>query len=103
MDTMHKTTERIPTWSLCYLINGDASGLTEEETGIVDAWVCNWQVQIVAPVTADDGDIEPYFSKYPLFGLPAEVADCDILYINDTPLPIDCISKETLVGHGNAK
>ena len=44
MDTMHKTTERIPTWSLCYLINGDASGLTEEETGIVDAWVCNWQV-----------------------------------------------------------
>lgn len=61
MDTMHKTTERIPTWSLCYLINGDASGLTEEETGIVDAWVCNWQVQIVAPVTADDGDIEPYF------------------------------------------
>ena len=28
---MNKTTEKIPTWSLCYLINGDATGLTEDE------------------------------------------------------------------------
>lgn len=28
---MNRSIEAIPTWSLCYIINGDASGLTDEE------------------------------------------------------------------------
>ena len=28
---MNKTTEKIPTWSLGYIINGDMTGLTDEE------------------------------------------------------------------------
>ena len=35
-----------------------------------------------------DGNAQPYFSYYPLFGLPAEVEDCDILYLNDNPAKI---------------
>ena len=46
---MNKTTEKIPTWSLGYIINGDATGLTH----------------------------------HPLFGLPTEVEDCEILYTDD--------------------
>ena len=85
---MNKTTEEIPTWSLCYLINGDATGLTDDEIRMIDRWVNDWQVQIVSPVTDEEGNAHPYFSRYPLFGLPAEVEDCDILYLNDNPSKI---------------
>lgn len=78
---MKKTTEKIPSWSLCYLINGDASGLTDEEIRDADRWYKELRVQIISPVVDEDGNIQPYFSHYPVFGLPAEVVDCDILYI----------------------
>lgn len=78
---MKKTTEKIPSWSLCYLINGDASGLTDEEIRDADRWYKELRVQIISPVVDEDGNIQPYFSHYPAFGLPAEVVDCDILYI----------------------
>lgn len=78
---MKKTTEKIPSWSLCYLINGDASGLTDEEIRDADRWYKELRVQIISPVVDEEGNIQPYFSHYPAFGLPAEVVDCDILYI----------------------
>ncbi len=96
---MHRTTERIPVWSLCYLMYGEASSLTDEEIGIIDTWIHNWQVQIVSPVTTEEGDLEPYFSSHPLFGLPSEVVDCDIMYISDNPLPMDRIAKGIIAGH----
>ena len=85
---MNKTTEKIPTWSLCYLINGDATGLTEDEINMIDQWTSDWQVQIVSPFTDEEGNAHPYFSHYPLFGLPTEVEDCGILYLNDNPSKI---------------
>ncbi|EXZ98027.1 hypothetical protein M087_4470 [Bacteroides fragilis str. S23 R14] len=85
---MNKTTEKIPTWSLCYLINGDATDLTEDEINMIDQWTSDWQVQIVSPFTDEEGNAHPYFSHYPLFGLPTEVEDCDILYLNDNPSKI---------------
>ena len=85
---MNKTTEMIPTWSLCYLINGDATGLTDDEIRMIDKWMNDWQVQIISPLTDEEGNAQPYFSRYPLFGLPAEVEDCDILYLNDNPSKI---------------
>ena len=85
---MNKTTEKIPAWSLCYLINGDATGLTEDEINMIDQWTSDWQVQIVSPFTDEKGNAQPYFSHYPLFGLPTEVEDCDILYLNDNPSKI---------------
>lgn len=78
---MKKTTEKIPSWSLCYFINGDASGLTDEEIRDADRWYKELRVQIISPVVDEEGNIQPYFSHYPAFGLPAEVVDCDILYI----------------------
>lgn len=46
---MEKTTEKIPTWSLCYLVNGDASGLTDEELQTIDRWYKDMGVQVVSP------------------------------------------------------
>ena len=33
---MNRSIEAIPTWALCYIINGDTSGLTDEEIRMVD-------------------------------------------------------------------
>lgn len=85
---MNTTTEKIPTWSLCYLINGDATGLTDDEIRMADKWMDDWQVQTVSPVTNEEGNAQPYFSHRPLFGLPTEVEDCDILYLNANPSKI---------------
>ena len=84
----NKTVEKIPTWSLGYIINGDATGLTDEEIRMIDKWLNDWQVQIVSPATDEEGNAQPYFSHCPLFGLAAEVEDCDILYTNDNPSKI---------------
>ena len=80
---MNRTTEKIPTWSLCYLINGDATALTDEEIRMVDEWVSQWQVEIVSPLMDEDGNTLPYFCHFPLIGLSTEVEDCEILYKND--------------------
>ena len=53
---MNRTTEKIPTWSLCYLINGDATALTDDEIRMVDEWVSQWQVEIVSPLMDEDGN-----------------------------------------------
>jgi len=47
-----------------------------------------WQVQDVSPLTDEEGNAQPYFTHYPLFGLPTEVEDCEILYLSDNPTKI---------------
>ena len=59
---MNKTTEKIPTWSLGYIINGDMTGLTDEEIRMIDEWLSKWKVQIVSPLTDEEGNTQPYFS-----------------------------------------
>lgn len=80
--------EKIPTWSIGYIINGDSTGLTEDEIRMIDNWLNDWQVEIVSPITDGQGNALPYFSHCPLFGLPAEVEECDIIYMNDNPSKI---------------
>lgn len=80
--------EKIPTWSIGYIINGDSTGLTEDEIRMIDSWLNEWQVEIVSPITDGQGNALPYFSHCPLFGLPAEVEECDIIYMNDNPSKI---------------
>lgn len=58
---MEKTTEKIPTWSLCYLVNGDASGLTDEELQTIDRWYKDMDVQVVSPVMDDECGTQPYW------------------------------------------
>lgn len=75
---------RIPTWALCYLVNSDDSGLDAEDKKTVDEWVertRNGGRIDVCPTP----DSEPYFSRYPAFGLACDVEDCDVL-VDMTPL-----------------
>lgn len=77
-----KTTESLPIWSLNYCINGDSTGLNEEEMSMIDKWMQDWQVEIISPKTDEEGNYQPSFSHYTLFGLAADVVDCDIIYLN---------------------
>ena len=66
---MNRTTEKIPTWSLAYIINGDATALTDDEVQTIDRWMKQWQVQDVSPLTDEEGNglISPItpFSDFP--------------------------------------
>lgn len=67
--------ERVPSWALGYIVNGDIDGLTDEEIQMINNWLNANDYEIVSPV--NDG--EEYFSNCPAFGLPGGVVDCDCL------------------------
>ena len=75
---MNRSIEAIPTWSLCYIINGDASRLTDEEISMVDEAIRKNNIEIVSPRYNEDMCTEPYFSHYPFFGLPTAMASSNI-------------------------
>ena len=54
------------------------TSLTDEEVKQIDEALEQIGVDIVC--TPADEEAQPYFTHYPLFGLPAEVEDCVILY-----------------------
>ena len=55
---MNRSIEAIPTWALCYIINGDASGLTDEEIRMVDEAMRKNNIEIVSCLlyTSDAAD-----------------------------------------------
>lgn len=75
-ETMNKSIEKIPTYALPYLVNGDPTNLTDEEQQEIDNIIREQHIEIVSP----NEDAEPYFSSAPFFGLPTEVEDCTIIY-----------------------
>ena len=70
-----------------YIINGDASALTDDEVQTIDRWMKQWQVQDVSPSQMKKGT-HSLISPITPFGLPTEVEDCEILYLNDNPTKI---------------
>ena len=65
----YKTIEKIPTWSLGYLINGDSTGLTDEEIALADQWSKDTKAEVISPHTDIEGKMQPYFTHVPAFGL----------------------------------
>lgn len=59
---MNRSIEAIPTWALCYIINGDASGLTDEEIRMVDEAMRKNNIEIVSPRYNEDMCTEPFTS-----------------------------------------
>ena len=62
----------IPTWALCYLVNGDTDGLDDEEIEMVDDWCSRNNVEMVDPIS--DGSTS--FSPHPEFGDACDVKEC---------------------------
>lgn len=74
-----KTIEAVPTWALCYIINGDSEGISEEEAAEINQWLTDFKIDIVSPINDSEGNWSPYFKAYPIFGKGAEVVDGNIL------------------------
>ena len=75
------STEAVPTYALSYLVNGDPSGLTDEERAMIDDLLRSQSVELVSPDWEDEATAsQPYFSSVPWFGQPTEVVDCNIVY-----------------------
>lgn len=69
----NESIEKIPAWSLPYLVNGDSTGLTDEEVETVRNGLEEHGIrEVISPVNPD---ARPYFTMNPLFGKPAEVED----------------------------
>ena len=79
MKTKFKTTEKIPAYALPYIINGDASGLTDEEIKTIDNFCAQFPGAVYSPVTDADGNMDEYFTTVPAFGLPVTVIDVEII------------------------
>lgn len=78
---MEKSIERIPSWSLGYIINGDATGLNDNEIKMIDDLFQKQHIELVYPVGDNEKTgTQTYFSSFPFFGLPAEVEDCLVIY-----------------------
>lgn len=75
---MNKTVEKIPRWAFGYIFNGDMTGLTDEEVRLIDEALKRIGAELVC--TPPDEEVQPYFTRYPLFGLRTDVVDCVILY-----------------------
>ena len=73
---MSKSIEKIPTWALNWLINGDDSELSEADMKDINTWLADNLCLLVCP--PHEGD-SPYFSREPAFGLPCDVVDCECL------------------------
>jgi hypothetical protein len=71
----------IPSYALCYLCNGDRSGLDQTDISRIDGWIGSWDNVATSNggqvLISPTGDSEVY-SNYPEFGLPCMVTECDI-------------------------
>lgn len=63
----------IPEWALCYLVNGDLTGLSDEDIEIVQEWEKKNHVYEVEPL-----EEEGSFSYYPEFGKACNVVECNV-------------------------
>lgn len=81
---MEKIIERVPTYALGYLVNGDATSLTSEEVKEIDELCRKNKIELVCPIADTvEGGAQPYFSSSPMFGKPTEVEDCIVIYTTD--------------------
>lgn len=74
----------VPTYALPALINGDYSGLNQEDSENIDNWVerirKNHSITGAIDFNLVDGTYEAYFSHCPAFGLPCDVVKVNVLY-----------------------
>jgi len=77
--------EEIPTWAMSMIINGDESGITEEDRVAVQAWVDFWaEKRAESWHVSVPNDAEPHFCNRPAIGLPCDCLTCEIVMMNVT-------------------
>jgi hypothetical protein len=67
-------TVSVPTWAFGYIFNGELDTITDDERAEIDEFMED--IETISPPNG-----EPYFDAFPPFGLPCEVAGCQVIYI----------------------
>jgi len=110
---MNIDTVDLPVWSLPYLINGDASGLSDEDERTVAQWertTLKAYAHSATAVISADADAKPFFTQSPEFGPACDCITADI-YIRTDRLSLDALprretdsprSGQTATGYGAA-
>lgn len=71
-------TYSIPTYAICAIEYGDFSGVNDEDEKIIKEFLeSEFHNGFVADWHTNEPDGEPYFSRFPAFGLACEVVDAD--------------------------
>lgn len=75
---MKKGIEEVPAWALNYIVNGDATELSIEETEAIDKFMRDSKIMLLSII-----DDSQHFTPFPPFGLPCNVYDCNVIYYED--------------------
>ena len=75
MTMAHFELYAVPAWALCYLINGDPTGLYEDDITQADNWMKKEHIAVVCPPEEEQTD----FNAFPSFGLPCATYNCSCL------------------------
>lgn len=71
----------VPSYAICYLVNDDPSGLSDDDIKNINNWVDSMKKEgkcmDVSPISGRD----EYFDSTPPFGLPCNSIDCWINYL----------------------
>ena len=103
MNCKFKTTriEGVPQWAVAYIVNGDGSGLDDEDLKMVDEWLDGLRKRGIVPLCPIDGS-ENGFSPYPAFGFGSDTVDFEAEVL-PKEREWDLVFNETLVCHISVK
>ena len=72
------TVERVPFYSVCYLVNADPTGLEDEDIEAIDKCVDMMYEEGYDMTVFDFQDEEPHFTSRPAFGLACDCYETKI-------------------------
>lgn len=86
--------DHCPDYALSYLVNGDASGIEDDDVANCDEWLKSLADKMARDYPGLDTDLvfddnaEPSFRRYPAFGLACNCVPCAFVVWaeNDSPL-----------------
>lgn len=74
--------ENVPTWALCYIVNGDTDAITDQEQQEIDQWLHDNRVEIISPIENEDCEWDVHFTWCPAFGSATDCVDCNVIRYN---------------------
>jgi hypothetical protein len=101
--------DNCPDYALSYLVNGDASGMEDEDVANCDEWLKSFSEKMARDypgLKTDlvfDDNAEPSFYRYPAFGLACNCVPCAFIAWaeNDSPLKAIALPWEEENEEGN--
>lgn len=73
----HIDSIKLPTWALCYIVNNDSSGISDEDQEQVDEWIKETFPDHIGLIF-DQSEEGEFFTHSPPFGLACNCIQADV-------------------------